>query len=413
MTQPEIVDNVTSSFDRPIGIPNKPQFPLESLRTRSAMSKTLLLLTVSILLNPLLSPQTASAEDQAAKAGSEKAVGGKANSGKAAGIVIDRKDDWISIKVDGEDEPTKYVIGDTSDKKLSEVLKTLFSVSRVEFAYQSEGEARKLVSIKKQVPKPNGTITGEVVKNYGWWIEVKPKNGVAEGFACNFPFDKNQDMMDKLKELQEGDSVTLKFTTDFERHRIQTLHKNAAPAPKETSPETQAAKAKTEKQLPKDSGKVTGILIAKQPDWITVREDGEEKPVKYLVDLSDKKLEEAYKVVFNASRIQMTYKKVGDALHLASIKKQVLKPTGTVTGEVVKVHDNFWVEVKPKNAVADAFAPGANYNDKAFMEQLRGLKAGDSVTIVFTTDFERHRITSLRKNPATRIKAEVSPPVTK
>jgi hypothetical protein len=31
------------------------------------------------------------------------------------------------------------------------------------------------------------------------------------------------------------------------------------------------------------------------------------------------------------------------------------------------------------------------------MAMLRGLKKGDAVTIQFTTDFERHRILSLRK----------------
>ena len=42
----------------------------------------------------------------------------------------------------------------------------------------------------------------------------------------------------------------------------------------------------------------------------------------------------------------------------------------------------------------------ANYNDQTFMQELKGLKPGDSATITYTTDFERHRIKSLRKNPA-------------
>jgi len=47
--------------------------------------------------------------------------------------------------------------------------------------------------------------------------------------------------------------------------------------------------------------------------------------------------------------------------------------------------------------LSDAFAPGANYNDKNFMALLKGLKKGDVVTIMFTTDSERHRIMALRK----------------
>jgi hypothetical protein len=145
----------------------------------------------------------------------------------------------------------------------------------------------------------------------------------------------------------------------------------------------------------KEGGKVAGILIAKRDNWITVKADGEEEPVKYVIG---KSAPAAWKSVFNASRVQLTWKKVGDDRQLVSLKKQVLRATGTVTGLVVKVYDDFWVEVKPTNGLADAYAPGANYKNKEFMATLRGLKKGDSVTIRFNTDFERHRILSLRVN---------------
>ena len=96
---------------------------------------------------------------------------------------------------------------------------------------------------------------------------------------------------------------------------------------------------------------------------------------------------------------------------MVSIQRQVLQASGTVTGIVVKVHNDFWIELKPRRGVADAFAPGANYNDKEFMAKLRALKPGDSVTIQFTTDFERHRIVTLRKNavPGATLRSMVSP----
>jgi hypothetical protein len=154
-----------------------------------------------------------------------------------------------------------------------------------------------------------------------------------------------------------------------------------------------------DKDTAKQEGKVAGIMIDKKDDWITVKADGEDEPVKYLIGKdSNKELTKAMKSIFNASRVQLTYKKDGDSRQLVSIKKQILKASGTVTGTVVKVYNDFWVEVKPKNGLADAYAPGANYNDKAFMENLKGLKPGDSVTIKFTTDGERHRIQSLQKN---------------
>jgi hypothetical protein len=144
--------------------------------------------------------------------------------------------------------------------------------------------------------------------------------------------------------------------------------------------------------------KVAGILFDKQEGSLTVKADGEDEPVKYLVNTKDKKLARSLKTVFTASRVQLTYKADGDSRQLVSIKKQVLRTAGKVTGTVVGVYNDFWVEVKPKTGVSDAYAPGANFKDKAFMEKLRGLKKGDSVTIQFTTDSERHRIVSLKKN---------------
>lgn len=155
-----------------------------------------------------------------------------------------------------------------------------------------------------------------------------------------------------------------------------------------------------EQDADKKEGMVAGILIDKKDNSITVKADGEDEPVKYLVGKdSDKKLVEALKTIFNASRVQLTYKKEGDSRQLVSIKKQVLKASGTVTGLVVKVYDEFWIEVKPKVGVSDAYAPNiTNFKNKDFMEKLKGLKKGDSVTITFNTDFERHRILTLRIN---------------
>lgn len=147
-----------------------------------------------------------------------------------------------------------------------------------------------------------------------------------------------------------------------------------------------------------DDTSIAGILIDKKDNWITVKADGDKEPVKYvLAKDADKKLAEAFKSVFNACRVKLTYKKVGDERQIVSIQRQVLKKSGTISGEVVKVYDNFWVEIKPKEGPNDAFAPGFdNFKDKDFMATLRGLQPGDQVTITYDTDFERHRIQSLK-----------------
>ena len=122
-----------------------------------------------------------------------------------------------------------------------------------------------------------------------------------------------------------------------------------------------------------------------------------------------KQLQENFKSVFNSSRVQLSYKNEGDTRRLVHIQKQVLQDTGVVTGDVVKVYNKFWVEVKVGHGKTDAFASGpTNYKDQAVIDLLSGLQAGDSVTIAFNTDFERHRIVELRKNPPRRGKSAAS-----
>ncbi len=163
------------------------------------------------------------------------------------------------------------------------------------------------------------------------------------------------------------------------------LPRPAPAAEKDTAPETR---------------KVAGILIDKKPDWALVKPDGEDEPVKYLIGKgADKKLLAALKTTYDACRVQLTYKTDGDSRQLVGIRRQVLRASGTVTGTVVKVYNDFWVEVKPRNGLSDAYAPGVgNFKNKEFMAKLKGLKKGDSVTISFNTDFERHRILALRIN---------------
>jgi hypothetical protein len=174
---------------------------------------------------------------------------------------------------------------------------------------------------------------------------------------------------------------------------------------------TKPAALAADKDTATKDGKIAGIMfdVDLKANWITVKADGEEEPVKYLFNPSNKKLANVLgKTIFGACRVQLTYKTEGNSRQLVSIKRQIFKESGTVTGTVVKVHNDFWIELKPKVGFADAYAPGANYNDKEFMEKLKALQPGESVTITFTTDFERHRITTLRKNPTSPSKTEGS-----
>ena len=156
-------------------------------------------------------------------AGSDKPK--DANAGGAAttgGIMTtDQNKDslFLMMLTDGEDAPVKYVFADGFDKKS---LQGIFSVSRAQVKYVKDGDTRKLLSIKKEPPAAKGTVTGAVVFTVkdGFWVAVKPRNGPPDGYADNWP---PGEMSKKLKTLNKGDTVTIKFHTDGERHRIESL----------------------------------------------------------------------------------------------------------------------------------------------------------------------------------------------
>jgi len=141
--------------------------------------------------------------------------------GSVWGIVTDKKDDWIMVKIDNEAEPIRYVIPDRADPKLIAAAKTIFTVARVHVSYTNEGDVRKLTSIKRDMSKPKGTVTGEILSVHDFWVEVQPKDGPPDGYSPGGVAWK--EMAEKLKTLKKGDVVTIKFYSDGERKRIDNL----------------------------------------------------------------------------------------------------------------------------------------------------------------------------------------------
>ena len=149
---------------------------------------------------------------------------------------MEKQDSWITVKADGEDRPVKYVWDKEAKSRLPAEMKAIFVVARVQVTYKSNKDVRELVGIKKAKAKATGTVTGVVLDNHGWWVEVKPKSGPTDGYAVNFPFDQDdartraekEALMERVKALQKGDLVTIRYFTDFERHRIEGLQKRDA-----------------------------------------------------------------------------------------------------------------------------------------------------------------------------------------
>ncbi len=122
--------------------------------------------------------------------------------------------------MDGQDEPTKFLIGDGTEKASLGVLKTVFNVNRVRLRFESDGDSKRLIAIERIMGRPTGVVTGEVIKVYNnFWVAIKPKDGPPDGYAITWPPEKAKASAEVLKSLNPGDTVTIHYGTD-ERHRI-------------------------------------------------------------------------------------------------------------------------------------------------------------------------------------------------
>jgi hypothetical protein len=123
----------------------------------------------------------------------------------------------LMVLLDGGDTPVKLVFAENFDKK---ALKDVFSDCRVQVTFLKNENSRTLLAFKKEPTRVKGTVTGVVVYGNDWWIAVKPPNGPPDGYAVDWP---PKDIQVRKKSLKKGDTVTIKFHTDTERHRIETL----------------------------------------------------------------------------------------------------------------------------------------------------------------------------------------------
>ncbi len=139
----------------------------------------------------------------------------------AVGVLTDNK--AAMIWVDGEDAPTKFALAEGFDKNtfgFPPKGKGVFVPDRVQFTYVKGDDGNKVLAMRRAKAPLKGMVTGEVQFSNDFWVAVKPKNGPLDGYAISWP---PGNMVARLKALKKGDRVTIRFRTDVERHRIETL----------------------------------------------------------------------------------------------------------------------------------------------------------------------------------------------
>jgi len=141
----------------------------------------------------------------------------------AVGALTANKANVVMIWVDGEDAPAKFAIAEGFDENtfgFPPKGKGVFVPDRVQFTYIKGDDGNKVLAMQRAKTPLKGTVTGEVRFSNDFWVAVKPKNGPLDGYAISWPPGS---MVAGLKALKKGDVVTIRFHTDVERHRIETL----------------------------------------------------------------------------------------------------------------------------------------------------------------------------------------------
>jgi hypothetical protein len=147
--------------------------------------------------------------------------------GVASGLMTDFKDNYMLVQLDDQEEPIKFVFGPGITIPVL-TKHGIFPCNRISFKYKTDGDDKKVVDAQKIPGKQGGIVIGTVIKVYNnFWVSVKPKNGMIEGFALG---GGGKDSAEVLKSLNPGDLVAIKYATDFERHRIQQIEVKPAPA---------------------------------------------------------------------------------------------------------------------------------------------------------------------------------------
>ncbi len=181
-------------------------------------------LLIAIMTATLLSSAVWAADKEALKQAPK-------DSGTVGGLLVEKKNDYIMVQIDGDPEPTKFLVG-TMDQRAADLYKSIFDVDRISVKWKADGDAKRVVSIEKLVGRPQGIVIGEVLKVYNnFWVAVKPKTGQIDGYALSFPQEKYKASYELIKTLKPGDIVAIRYTTDYERHRIQEMEVKPAPAP--------------------------------------------------------------------------------------------------------------------------------------------------------------------------------------
>ena len=158
----------------------------------------------------------------------------KSKGGPVGGIIIGKNDKTMTVVIDGQEEVTSFKLPAGASPQMVKTWKSLYPAARVRLSYQMDGNDRVLSGLSKPPSLAKGTITGTVVKNYGWWVAVKPTSGPPDAYAFVYPAPTKA-VKETMKSLEKGDTVAIQYYTDFERHRIIGMRKlsKAKPSKKE------------------------------------------------------------------------------------------------------------------------------------------------------------------------------------
>ena len=149
-------------------------------------------------------------------------------SGVAEGILVSKDKNSITVLVDGDEKPMRFIPhtnADGFDKKMLEEIRELIVSNRVRVKWEYIREIDRLVDVQVLKPKSKrGTVRGTVVSKGKNHVDVKPSDGgPIERYLPHWRGNGlDKDVLRQIAPLEVGQKVSVRWEYD-ERKRVLSI----------------------------------------------------------------------------------------------------------------------------------------------------------------------------------------------
>ena len=155
-------------------------------------------------------------------------INAREKSGVAEAILVSKDKNSITVLVDGDEKPMRFIPHtnvDGFDKKMLEEIRELIVSNRVRVKWEYIREIDRLVDVQTLIPRSKrGTVRGTVVNKGKNHVDVKPADGgPVERYLPHWRGNGlDKDVLRQIAPLEVGQKVSVRWEYD-ERKRVLSI----------------------------------------------------------------------------------------------------------------------------------------------------------------------------------------------